>query len=186
MNLMLDVETLGTSPRAALLQVGAVAFDPLGDIQRPKRAVQVNVDLDDAMANGGEVNGSTFIWWLKQSEEARSSICAPGATNVETAMRVLDVFWKENACEAVWAHGSVFDVPIVEHYMRRVGVKVPWRYSQIRDTRTLFAMAENLGWTRTSKVVAHTAAADAEAQASDVQAAWKWIYDSGEKPAAPS
>jgi hypothetical protein len=53
-------------------------------------------------------------------------------------------------------------------------MKTPWPYSACRDTRTLFDMAERLaGWKRdTSAPIAHTAQADAVAQAKDVQAAW--------------
>ena len=44
--------------------------------------------------------------------------------------------------ERVWAHGSIFDVVIIENVCRSIDQAVPWDFWNIRDTRTIFELAE--------------------------------------------
>lgn len=69
-HMMLDLETLGDAFDAAIVQIGAVAFDPW-DKAAPTRHIEITVDAHDAIVQGGSVSGNTLRWWMRQSEEAR-------------------------------------------------------------------------------------------------------------------
>lgn len=68
LNCMIDLETLSSSPRAAIIQIGATIFDEETIFTKHK----ATIDIEDAMKYG-EVSASTLKWWLRQSEAARDS-----------------------------------------------------------------------------------------------------------------
>ena len=60
-DLMIDLETLATSPDASILTIGAVKFDPFGDdVKNPKcEKFYCRVDLDSCDALGLVTNDAT-------------------------------------------------------------------------------------------------------------------------------
>jgi len=72
-DIMIDLETLATSPDAAILTIGAVKFDPFGDdIKDPKcEKFYVRVDLDSCDRIGLVTTDDTIAWWANQSKEAQ-------------------------------------------------------------------------------------------------------------------
>jgi hypothetical protein len=74
-DLMLDLETMGTSPNAAIVAIGAVKFDP-GTGELGGRFYQV-VDLASSVAAGCVIDPDTVLWWMRQSPEARAMFDAP-------------------------------------------------------------------------------------------------------------
>jgi hypothetical protein len=178
---MLDLETLSTSSRAAILQAGWVVFDPDATAEVSLRR-EVNVDVDSCLRLGGEVSDGTIRWWLsdRTSAAAKMSVSAPGVS-VESMLTALTVDYQQFNCKAVWSHGATFDIPILQHYYERVSThaETPWKFWDARDTRTLQALAARLGFTKPKGETAHSALADALAQAYDTQAAWRWITERG-------
>jgi hypothetical protein len=75
-DVMLDLETMGNGPNAAIVAVGAIEFDAATNTlgQRFYRGV----NLETAVAEGGVIDASTVMWWLRQSDEARKDICGDG------------------------------------------------------------------------------------------------------------
>jgi hypothetical protein len=69
-------------------------------------------------------------------------------------------------CDAFWAHGSLFDIAILEDLYRQIEKPVPWQYWQIRDTRTIFDLGWDPDMPQASK---HDALQDAIRQAAGVQ-----------------
>jgi hypothetical protein len=68
----LDLETMGsTRQTAAIVSIGAVAFNVEGDMSEP---FYVNVDLEDAMRHGLTVDADTIKWWMRQQLLAREAI----------------------------------------------------------------------------------------------------------------
>lgn len=55
MNIMVDLETLGTKPNSAILSIGAVAFDDQGLHDE----FYCNVDLISSIACGYEIDADT-------------------------------------------------------------------------------------------------------------------------------
>lgn len=162
-HLMVDLETLATSPDAAILTIGAVLFDPYST--RIYDKLYMRVDLDSVTALGMKIDDATIEWWSKQSAAAQEE--AFGEDNripIEEAIEKFHKFaWNS---EAFWSHGSIFDINILDTYYRKLSKAPPWNYWQIRDTRTVF----DLGFDpELPKVTAHNALEDANAQAIGVQ-----------------
>jgi hypothetical protein len=169
-HMMIDLETFGVGERAAIVQMGVCVFDPRPGPPSVVWTRQWNIHLKSSIALGGEIDEDALMWWMKQSEEARMSVSAPNLGILE-AISNLKGLYHIHGCEAVWSHGSCFDIAILNGYYRRAGMESPWPYHAVRDTRTLYDLADY----RPSRVVAHTAMADAVAQARDVQAAYELL-----------
>jgi len=175
-DIMIDLETLATTPNAAVLTIGAVRFDPFGDEMKEPSAESfyVKVDLDSCDAIGLEVSDDTLRWWSQQAQEAQDeAFGSEGRLPVHEAMNQLYKFcW---GAKRVWSHGAGFDVPICENIFRKVSKAVPWNFWQVRDTRTIFDLGiEN----HRPDVLKHHALQDAYSQAVGVQNVLKRLRSS--------
>lgn len=138
-HVMIDLETLDVKPTASILTIGAVKFDPYAnEIERPEcDKFYVKVDLDSCDRIGLTVNDDTVAWWSQQSAEAQAeAFSEDGRIPIEDAIQQLYKFCWGAKC--VWSHGAGFDVVILEHVFGKVGRAVPWKFWQVRDTRTMF------------------------------------------------
>jgi len=170
-DIMIDLETLATSPDAAILTIGAVKFDPFGDdISEPDcEKFYVKVDLDSCDRIGLITNDATIAWWSNQSKEAQEEAFSPdGRIDIVDAMNQLYKFcW---SAKRVWSHGAGFDIIICEHVYRKIQKAVPWNFWQVRDTRTLFDIGID---PKRPPVLKHHALEDAWNQAVGVQNIFK-------------
>ena len=162
-HLMIDMETLAVSPRAVILSLGAVHFDPYGD--QIYDELYFKIDLDDQDKLNREIDPNTIEWWGKQDtaimEEAFSS--DNRIPLIEAVERFHKFSW---GCDKFWSHGATFDLVIIEDLYRQLNKPLPWNYWQLRDTRTLFDLGHDPEMTKESK---HDALADARRQAIGVQ-----------------
>jgi DNA polymerase III epsilon subunit-like protein len=175
-DVMIDLETLATSTDAAILTIGAVKFDPLGDdVKEPAmESFYVRVDLDSCHEIGLVTNDDTIAWWANQSKEAQEE--AFGEDNripITEAMNQLYKFcW---GAKRVWSNGSVFDIMICEHVFKKINKAVPWKFWEIRDVRTAFDLGIN---PNRPTVTAHHALEDAYNQAVGIQTVYNALRSS--------
>jgi len=166
-HIMIDLETLDVRPSASILTIGAVKFDPYGnDIKHPDcDKFYVKVDLDSCDRLRLTVDDNTVAWWSQQSAEAQAEAFSEnGRIPIEDAMQQLYKFcW---GAKYVWSHGAGFDVVILEHVFNRVGRAVPWKFWQVRDTRTMFDLGID---PNRPPILKHHALEDAWNQAVGVQ-----------------
>jgi DNA polymerase III epsilon subunit-like protein len=166
-DIMIDLETLATSPDAAVLTIGAVKFDPNGlDLKEPKMdSFYVKVDVDSCHQLGLVTSDDTLAWWAQQGPDAQAEAFGEeGRIPIQDAMNQLYKFcW---GAKRVWSHGAGFDVVICETIFRRMNKAVPWNFWQVRDTRTLYDLG--LEFDR-PEVLKHHALHDAYSQAVGVQ-----------------
>ena len=164
---MIDLETLATSTDAAILTIGAVKFDPLGDDTKEPamESFYVRVDLDSCHELGLVTNDDTIAWWANQSKEAQDeAFTADNRIPITDAFNQLYKFcW---GAKRVWSNGSVFDIMICEHVFRKINKAVPWQFWQVRDVRTIFDIGID---PKRPPVTAHHALQDAWNQAVGVQ-----------------
>lgn len=139
-DVMIDIETCSTRPDAAVLSIGAVAFDMRNCVMGPK--FYVNVDLESAQRAGGHIDAGTVLWWFKQSEAARSAVLR-NARPIGEALDALTAFLTTcSALDAIrpWGNGVDFDMVILRSAYRTTGRETPWKFWNQRDFRTLRAM----------------------------------------------
>lgn len=187
MHLMIDLETLSTSPQAAILSIGAVLFDPMGSyIPAPPgegpsdRRLSLNVDIDSCIRAGLKIDGDTLRWWFNQGSEARKALITD-PVQIEIALNELKAFYLVYHPERVWATED-FDLPILANAYREVlHQSTPWKFFHDRGLRTLKEIAYPAlnGKMPPAKApagfVAHSAVWDAYVQALDVQTCYKQL-----------
>lgn len=148
-HLMLDLETMGSSPDAPVVAIGAVFFEPeTGEIGK---RFYTPVSLASDMEAGAQPDGDTIIWWLKKSAAARSEICRDDAVHISKALVDFNNFLHEYAGEhlsklQVWGNGATFDNVIMKQAFKRCGLPVPWQFRNDRDVRTLVALGKLIGY----------------------------------------
>ena len=143
-HMMLDLETLGVEPGCMILSIGAVGFSPY---EKGIRTVDkthdfyTNVNIKSQQLLGLGFNAGTLEWWMEQSNEAKEMLFKD-EKSIRTACQNLVDFWDDNQYEYVWGHGSIFDVAIIEYIFRKLDIETPWKFYNIRDTRTLFDLGK--------------------------------------------
>ena len=154
-HLMFDIETLGTTPDSVVLSVAAIRFNPVtGWIGESQEWL---LDTEEQSELGRRMDEDTMAWWSKQDpvivERMFSDLGRVSLSQFASEFKKL-----ANNCDAIWAHGVTFDVGIIEHLMKQIGVSVPWSYGKVHDSRTLFSV---FGDTRPkNRDQAHDALAD--------------------------
>lgn len=143
LHVMLDLETLGNAPGCAIVSIGAVVF---GGGAIYSEFVQ-HIQLEDCVRRGLEMDASTVLWWLKQDEVARKALMDGQAQGLPLE-HALDVFntWLGQQCTIewdklrIWGKGPSFDCAILAAAYRKIGRRIPWKYSNERCLRTVIAM----------------------------------------------
>jgi exodeoxyribonuclease VIII len=167
-HVLIDLETLSTKPDAAIIAIGAVAFDLPG--QEILDRFYIKVDLASAMASGGIVDASTIVWWMAQSDEARAEF--KGKTILLPHALEQFTLWVEKLGDdfCVWGNGADFDITILGQAYHRISDDPPWSYRNVRCFRTVRNTYPpvKITWEGT----AHKAVDDAEWQAGYLMALW--------------
>jgi hypothetical protein len=168
-NAMLDLETWGTGPGAALRSIGAVMFDPHSD----EMGATFYANISDASCEvaGLVWDAQTVAWWAKQSQRAQDMLMTDQLTLTEVAVK-FDDWWRKNRAIFVWSQGANFDCVLWEAAMRAVGRGVPWKFYDARDTRTAYDVADFDSRTVRRAGTYHNALDDARHQAICVQRAY--------------
>ena len=155
-NVMLDLETMGNSTNAAIIAIGAVRFSN-GEITDEFYTV---VDLASSISAGLEMDPSTVLWWMKQSDEARAQFERKGASLTE-ALEEFSNWIGEDA--KVWGNGASFDNAILSNAYRKSDIEQPWKFWNDRCYRTVKNLFPKKKLERAG--VHHNAVDDAKSQA---------------------
>lgn len=168
-NVMIDLETLATTADAVIMSLGAVRFSLETNEIDTENAFYVSLSIEDNLQLGRRIDESTLIWWMQQSVQAQG-VFHEAKHSLHTALPDFAEWFAPTADALVWSNGADFDLPMLAHIMRQIGVEVPWHYANSRCVRTY----RNLPGARNVKVnkvgTHHNALDDAVYQASLVQA----------------
>jgi len=145
MQLMLDIETLGSAPDSVILTIAACAFDPFSGTIYDKHAMYRRIDTE--CQDDRSIDDLTVEWWSKQSFEAQEEAFGEAdRVPLKDALEELKgLMWH---AEYIWANGIAFDMTIIEHAFKSYGMPIPWQYYKVMDARTVYKMSpdrEKLG-----------------------------------------
>lgn len=128
--IMVDLETLGTSSHAVILSIGAVRFQNGNIIDRFYR----KIDPKSCTDAGLKIDATTVAWWMQQSDEARKEFSMPG----KQLKDVLEEFsfWFSSPVP-VWGNGAAFDNVILRSAFGAAGIPCPWPFWLDRCYRTM-------------------------------------------------
>lgn len=137
-DVMIDTETMGTGPDGALMSIGAVFFDESSGQMGAE--FYRNIHLATAVAAGAEMDASTVLWWLSQSEEARMALRMSAEPIGEVLPAFADWLRRHGPGDAdlrVWGNSPAFDCVKIERAMGRLGIATPWKFWNERCYRTV-------------------------------------------------
>jgi hypothetical protein len=136
-DIMLDIETLGTKPGSIILSIGAVRFDVKGVHDtfyhkiHPATAEEVGLQMDAA----------TVVWWMAQSEEARKEAFSGCFALVD--MLIEFNAWVTRSCSQakgparMWGNGAAFDNVLLRAAYEACHLEGPWQHWNDRCYRTV-------------------------------------------------
>lgn len=134
--IMVDLETMGTDPYSPIVSIGAVRF-----IAGPMAAMEPfyqPVTLESCMSLGLKPSASTILWWLDKARdgEARAVFTDKRAVTLPLA---LDAFtdWLNSRPDYLWGNSAAFDLGLLKDAYKACGKEVPWAFYRERCYRTL-------------------------------------------------
>lgn len=142
-HVMIDIETLSTEPNAAILSIGACAFDMLDKEEDISHTFFKRVSLESNFKHDRHVSSDTLSWWFKQSPEAQEATFNGPATSLSAALSDFNL-WIHSLNPRpthVWAKDPDFDVVIMRSACAAVGLPFPFNYWQSRSVRTIVELA---------------------------------------------
>jgi hypothetical protein len=172
-HIMLDLETWGTHPGSALRSIGAVTFSPYGD-RHTEQTYYSNIDRASCEAAGLRIDPDTEKWWSGQSFEAQNRLienCRP----LRDVVHDFAKWWLSVGGTYVWSNGANFDEVLWRDAMERVDHRAPWKYWNVRDTRTCWHLARLNHKAVKFEGIQHDAIADARHQAKCVTQAYDML-----------
>lgn len=160
-NIMLDLETMGNNSNSPLIAIGAVYFDQNG----LGGEFYTQVQLESHVKLGAEIDSSTVLWWLKQSDQARSAFKGnESADPLWVALGKFSQFVGTNGSKVkVWGNGAAFDNVILGNAYRLSNLEQPWKFWNDMCYRTIKNIYSDVEMQRVG--THHNALDDAKSQA---------------------
>lgn len=125
---MIDIETLDTSPSSLILSIGAVLMDMESLNLVHDQVLYLELSRDQ---KGRTISQSTLDWWLKLG-----NCPIDGTLPLENALKILSNFIPEGS--EIWCKGADFDTTILANAYKSASLELPWKYNSVRDCRTIF------------------------------------------------
>ena len=130
-NIMLDLETMGSSPTAAIVAIGAVKFNK----HTIKEEFYQPVKLSSSVEEGMTIDADTVEWWMRRDDQARQLFSDENACSLFDALCEFSNWIGEDAI--IWGNGADFDNVILASAYRLTGLKQPWHWHNNRCYRTM-------------------------------------------------
>ena len=133
---MIDLEGLATGPDTTILTIAAQTFDPFGSGWYD-RHYYARVTLESQ--ENRSIDNGTLEWWATQPAHAREeAFNNQGRIPLDQALDELGrLVWHS---KLIWSQGPTYDMNILEHAYKSYNKPLPWKYYQVRDSRTVFSL----------------------------------------------
>ncbi|UXQ89148.1 3'-5' exoribonuclease [Synechococcus phage MinM1] len=174
LHVMLDIETMGTTPGSMIVAIGACTFDHPGQ----RGTFYARIEIEGQQQYGLTIDPGTALWWMRQDDAARMELQTADRLMLSTALCDLSHMlhaWTTESGSAelrLWANGANFDPVMLEAAWRArlSDAPTPWRYHEVRCARTLYDLA-GIDRSLFPPRIPHHALEDALAQADAAEAA---------------
>jgi hypothetical protein len=158
---IIDIETLSTLPNAIILTIGAIKFNRFEKLKEfdDYETLYMRINIESCKKVGLKSESDTIKWWKEQNKNVKyEAINNPDRKSLEEALHELSKFVANS--QYIWSQGS-FDSVILENAYRACSIDIPWKFWNIRDSRTLFDIAKiDLKMIEYKKDSAHNALID--------------------------
>jgi len=136
--IMIDLETMGVTKRAAIMSIGAVAFDV--EAGRIVDEWCINVNVQDCLSCGLITDKTTEEFWSRPENAGALASLSVGTVDLKVALSNLRGWVLRDADKEdiePWANGTSFDLAILEVAYEMVSLPIPWKFFNERDYRTV-------------------------------------------------
>lgn len=161
-DVMIDLETLGTTSETPVVSIGAAFFDIEKKLMGP--TFYMILEINEQIARGRKPTGDTLRWWMSQADAAKRVFHEKAKPPLEVLQTFVMWYKQVNPKAHAWGNGSSFDISIMDHIMREYKIDPPWGYNRIMDLRT-FKRFQGKGEYIQKSGTAHNALDDAVSQA---------------------
>jgi DNA polymerase III epsilon subunit-like protein len=120
---MIDLETMGTDPYSPILAIGAVRFIA-GDTY-PMPPFYQAITLESCLEVGLRSKADTILWWMKQSSEAKRVFEDPQAVTLPLALDAFTDWWGARP-DRPWGNSAAFDLGLLKDAYKACGKTAPW------------------------------------------------------------
>ena len=163
-HIMVDIETMGNESSSAIVSIGAVEFNMATG--ETGKEFHVKVSLQSCLDNNLKINADTLMWWLKQSDEARTSLVDGEKLHISHALLKFSEYINECGGKTIeiWGNSARFDLGILSDAYSVVNIKTPWDFRNERCVRTLVSFLPEIKNMTKNHGIAHDALADCHFQ----------------------
>lgn len=153
MDIILDLETLGTKPGCPIIEIGACAVDPAGGAIVANFSRRIECDykhwevrmLGETDAECTGMDKATAAWWSSDAEkrETLRRIMA-GGVGLRIALFQFGEWYTSVGVREerrIWANGPSFDIAILDRAYADARIPRPWICWQERCVRTALELA---------------------------------------------
>lgn len=154
-NLMIDIETLGTQPKAHILSIGVCAFSLTeGFVVSKHFAKEYKIGL---VEQNRSIDTGTLNFWLNQPSELFIKTLVHEITLKDALAHLsVDIMQHTRDCGEglkqrcnLWCNGANFDFAILKDAYTQKQIKLPWWYNQEKCMRAFKALFDN----ETNKII---------------------------------
>jgi hypothetical protein len=138
-DIMVDLETLGTETDSTIIQIAAIAFD-----METKEEKETFNEIADISKNPEvRITADTLKWWLRTDKELFTKMLHSGNNSsyfiLSQFYNWLDKLVKKYGQKNVylWGNGILFDNKMIQMQMKNNYMEYPIFYRNDRDVRTL-------------------------------------------------
>ena len=124
---MIDLETMGTDSYSPILAIGAVRFIA-GDTY-PMPLFYQAITLESCLEVGLRSKADTILWWMKQSSEAKRVFEDPQAVSLPLALDAFTDWWGARP-DRPWGNSAAFDLGLLKDAYKACGKTAPWLQSR--------------------------------------------------------
>lgn len=176
-DVMLDLETLGTVPGSVVISIGASSTAPedVSDATSMSREFLCKISIASALHAGLVADPDTLSWWRKQPLKVWQEVTDNGGdlafvlgefADWLAALRKGPDSSKTGTKLRLWGDAASFDLTLLACAYRAVHMPVPWHYQEEFCYRTLRTI---LASEKPRSKVQHDALSDARAQLAHLQ-----------------
>ena len=171
-NIMVDMETLGTTADAVILSIGAIKFDLGGAID--DEGFYASISIDSNLEVKRKISEETLIWWLKQGPGAQGVFHESKQTLKNALCDMVE--WMDGDDYCMWSNGADFDLPMLAHAYSCFAMDPPWKFWNSRCFRTYKTLPGASKFKMPHSGVKHNALSDAHNQVQTLQAIHNGLF----------
>lgn len=137
-HVMLDIETMGTTPGCVVLSIGATTFKLDDSPHYTQQTFFKVLNLTESLELGLRIESSTLKWWLTQNHQTlKNQLMEDGAFPLPGLLEIFNEWLSDNMVECVWGNSASFDCGLLRAVYEAAKVRPYWSHRNEMCYRTV-------------------------------------------------